>query len=73
VSDDIDLDDIGSGDVDVDCPATWTPPAPTGVASVDEALIGLSDLDGLPIAEHVAVYDRVHKQLQDSLADLDGR
>jgi hypothetical protein len=58
---------------DVQPLARWSLPEPTGVDDVDEALAVLADLDGLPTAEHVAVYDTVHKQLQDSLADLDGR
>jgi hypothetical protein len=44
----------------------------TGVAGVDEAVALLNDLDALPTADHVAVYDVVHRRLQDSLADLDG-
>jgi hypothetical protein len=47
-------------------------PAPTGVPTVDSAVERLTELDGLPTGEHVAIYDAVHRQLQDALADLDG-
>jgi hypothetical protein len=50
----------------------WTPPPPTGVPAVDAAVEKLQELDGLPTGEHVAVYDEVHRLLQDALADLDG-
>jgi hypothetical protein len=38
---------------------------------VDEALARLEDLDERPVGEHVAVFDEVHRLLQDSLAALD--
>jgi propanediol dehydratase small subunit len=47
-------------------------PEPTGVQTVDAAVERLAELDALPTSEHVAVYDAVHRQLQDALADLDG-
>jgi hypothetical protein len=47
-------------------------PQPTGVPTVDSAVERLTELDGLPTGEHVAIYDAVHRQLQDALADLDG-
>ena len=50
----------------------WTPPRPTGVPGVDAAVEKLPELDGLPTGEHMAVYDEVHRLLQDALADLDG-
>jgi hypothetical protein len=43
----------------------------TGVAGVDAALAPLAALAELPVAEHAAVYDEVHRGLQDALADLD--
>ncbi|MDX6225372.1 MAG: hypothetical protein QOJ92_970 [Frankiales bacterium] len=43
----------------------------TGDARVDGALERLADLDGLPVTEHVPVYDEVNRLLQDALADLD--
>jgi hypothetical protein len=50
----------------------WAWPAATGVASVDAAIDELARLDELPTSEHVAVYEGLHAQLQDALADLDG-
>lgn len=43
----------------------------TGDPRVDEVLAGLADLPSLPAGEHVAVYDQVHRGLQDALANLD--
>ncbi|MCU1591732.1 MAG: hypothetical protein JWP11_2988 [Frankiales bacterium] len=40
-------------------------------APVDLARSRLQDLDEKPVAEHVAVYDEVHRLLQDALAALD--
>ena len=40
-------------------------------AAVDTALARLEDLEARPVAEHVAVYDEVHRLLQDALAALD--
>jgi hypothetical protein len=52
--------------------AGWEMPEPTGVPAVDEAVADVSGLDRLPTGEHVAIYDAVHRKLQDALADLDG-
>jgi len=38
---------------------------------VEAALTRLDDLDETPVAEHVVVYDEVHRLLQDALAALD--
>jgi hypothetical protein len=43
----------------------------TGDASVDRTLATLTELDGLPLEEHAAVFTRVHRGLQDALVDLD--
>lgn len=40
-------------------------------SSVDHALERLEALDELPVADHVVVYDEVHRLLQDALAALD--
>ena len=72
------LDDADGQDAtilsEVDAPeaAAWTRPDSTGVSSVDAAIEELARLDELPTGEHVAVYEGLHRQLQDSLADLDG-
>lgn len=46
-------------------------PPETGDPRVDEALEELAGIAGRPPAEHVAVYEQVHRRLQDTLADLD--
>ena len=38
---------------------------------VDVALALLDGLDDTPVAEHVEVFDQVHRSLQDALATLD--
>jgi hypothetical protein len=38
---------------------------------VEAALAALDELDDTPVAEHVEVFDRVHRSLQDALATLD--
>jgi hypothetical protein len=43
----------------------------TGDPRVDEVLARLSGIGDKPTAEHVAVYDDVHRGLQDALANLD--
>jgi hypothetical protein len=53
-------------------PEPWAAPEPTGVRQVDDALAELTRLDQLATSEHVAVFEVVHRQLQDALADLDG-
>ena len=40
-------------------------------AAVDTALARLEELAERPVTEHVAVYDEVHRLLQDALAALD--
>jgi hypothetical protein len=57
---------------DAGAAAGWEMPEPTGVPAVDEAVADVSGLDQLPTSEHVAIYDAVHRKLQDALADLDG-
>ena len=43
----------------------------TGEPRVDEVLGRLGGIENLPTAEHVGVYDEVHRGLQDALANLD--
>ena len=43
----------------------------TGEPRVDAVVAGLSGIENLPTAEHVGVYDEVHRGLQDALANLD--
>ena len=50
-------------------PGVPGPGATVSVATV--AAERLANLAGLPVAEHVAVFDEVHRLLQDALATLD--
>jgi hypothetical protein len=43
----------------------------TGDARVDEAVSRLAELEGLPVAEHPAVFEYVHERLAETLGDLD--
>jgi hypothetical protein len=59
-------------------PGPPTQPAPlssghpaTGESRVDAALAGLGQLAGLPVAEHPAVFEQVHRQLREVLGELD--
>jgi hypothetical protein len=45
----------------------------TGDSRVDGAVSQLDALAGLPVAEHPAVFERVHRQLTEALDDLDAR
>ncbi|WNB86792.1 hypothetical protein [Cellulomonas sp. ATA003] len=47
------------------------PDGPTGDTAVDAALTRLTELDGAPVPEHVAVFEAVHAALQDRLADVE--
>jgi hypothetical protein len=46
-------------------------PSVTGEPEVDDALNRLSGIGDLPTADHVEVYDEVHRRLSDILADRD--
>jgi hypothetical protein len=43
----------------------------TGDERVDEAVGALADLAELPVAEHPAVFEHVHRRLTEALGDLD--
>jgi hypothetical protein len=43
----------------------------TGDPRVDAALARLDTLDELPVAEHVAQFDALHRTLQDALVAID--
>lgn len=45
----------------------------TGEARVDDALGRLADLQGLPVHEHVEVFEDVQRRLHETLADLAGQ
>jgi hypothetical protein len=44
---------------------------PTGDERVDAAVTRLRDTADSPPEDHVAIYEDVHRRLQDTLADLD--
>ena len=46
-------------------------PEPTGDDRVDAAVARLADLDALPVAAHPAVYEQVHRTLDEALAHPD--
>lgn len=48
---------------------SMTPEQP--VAEIDSALVGLQDLDSVPLAEHVARFDAVHTALTSALSTID--
>jgi hypothetical protein len=52
-------------------PAGASPTEPTGDERVDEAMARLGELGGLPVAQHVEVFQDVHRGLQDVLAGID--
>lgn len=43
----------------------------TGDARVEAALARLDELEGLPLTEHRAVFEDVHRRLRDVLGELD--
>jgi hypothetical protein len=45
----------------------------TGEARVDAATARLEEIADLPTSDHVAVYDDVHRRLQDALSDAEVR
>ncbi|TNY35406.1 hypothetical protein [Thermomonospora catenispora] len=47
------------------------PPEPTGDERVDAALGRLVELAGLPVGDHVEIFEEVHRGLQDVLASVD--
>ncbi|MEU3462394.1 hypothetical protein ABZ721_20960 [Streptomyces sp. NPDC006733] len=46
-------------------------PAPTGQAAVDTLMVRLGDADDLPTADHIEVYEDVHRGLREALTALD--
>lgn len=44
----------------------------TGDDAVDAAVQSLADVSGRPLEDQLAVYDAVHRTLQDRLADVEG-
>ena len=54
-------------------PGAGGPWPATGDSRVDEAVSQLEDLAGLPVAEHPAIFERVHQRLTDALGDAGAR
>ena len=48
-------------------------PGRTGQPDVDAALERLRDVEALPVAEHVEVYDEVHQRLASAMDDTQDR
>lgn len=46
--------------------------APAVVGDLAAAAAALGELDGLPVADHVARYDALHGELSEALAAIDG-
>jgi len=42
------------------------------ISAVRDAMAGTDELDGVPVAEHVARFDAVHQALTDALSSIDG-
>lgn len=53
-----------------DLPAETAQHPSTGDGDIDAALAQLDDVEGAPLAEHIAAAERVHQQLQARLSDL---
>ena len=66
---------VAAADADAGQPAgvrrAGVPRPSTGDARVDDAVARLDDLAGLPVAEHLAVFEYVHERLTEALGDLD--
>ncbi|HJQ42156.1 MAG TPA: hypothetical protein VJ831_03650 [Jatrophihabitantaceae bacterium] len=46
-------------------------PAEDPAAAVTAKLDALADLDGRPLAEHAEIYQQLHAELQQSLAEIE--
>lgn len=47
------------------------PPEPTGEERVDAVLGRLTELAGLPVTDHVEIFEEVHRGLQEALTSVD--
>jgi hypothetical protein len=56
---------------DLTAPAVQPPPV-TGDREVDDAVARLLDLPAVPLEDHPAVFEAVHRTLTDRLADVEG-
>ena len=60
-----------AGDAEHGRPEQAGPRPATGEPRVDAALARLDELEGLPVTEHRAVFEDVHRRLRDVLGELD--
>ncbi|WP_143261347.1 hypothetical protein [Allokutzneria sp. NRRL B-24872] len=51
--------------------ALATPSATMSADSIDAALVGIEDLESVPLEEHVGRFDAVHSALTDALSAID--
>ncbi len=61
------LDQPDEVDHDVDQPGLGQPELRTGNPRVDGVLDDLAGLDDLPVAEHLAVFEKAHEALREAL------
>ena len=67
----VDVAQRGQADV-ADAASRAAEPAPGSAGPVADALRALGELDAAPLAEHPDIYQRIHADLQDALAGIDG-
>ena len=60
---DPDHEDVGQHDV----PFASEEPTRTGVPAVDDVLADVDRLDGVPLDEHLAAFERAHESLRSAL------
>lgn len=65
----VDEQEQWNDDAESDAPATVIARTRTGDDAVDAALTRLGDLADRPVREHVAVFEHVHGELADRLAE----
>ncbi len=63
------MTDMSDEQLPLAVPTVWSP---TGDARVDSAVELLGSIRELPLAEHQAIYEDVHRRLQQALADATG-
>jgi hypothetical protein len=61
------------GDAEVHGPEVHGPDVQgPDVRGIDEAVAAVADLDDVPVVEHVARFDAVHRALAEALSTIDG-
>ena len=64
-AEDVDPDHEDEGQPDV--PSAPEEPTRTGVPAVDDVLTDVDRLDGVPLDEHLAAFERAHESLRSAL------